>query len=443
MEVVVQLGERPLGTLSHDTHTNRFAFAYAEEWLADPNRFPLAPNLPLTSPEIANADAHSAAVRQFFENLLPEGEALDAAALASRVSKANLMGLLIALGREMAGALTVRSLDVEPIADGKVRRALTQAELSARIRSRPHESFAVWDGRVRLSIAGHQDKLAIHVDGNEWSLADGAGIASTHILKPEPVRRELAGLTSNEYFCMRLAARAGLPTASVELLHVPEPVLLVTRFDRRRVADGVERLHVIDGCQALGLSVAAKYERLYGGGRDVRHIRDGASLPKLFALLSGSARPLVERLALLRWVLFQVLIGNGDAHAKNISFFLDSGGLRVAPAYDLVSVRAIGAPLDASFAMAIGDAFTSDELSPFEWSHFAAACGLPQRQVARELRRLATRVLEVVGVVYEDAMAHGADRGMLDRVRAIVEDECRRQQTLAPAIEHVDADLFR
>lgn len=443
MEVVVHLGERRLGTLSHDTQTNRFAFAYAEEWLADRDRFPLAPNLPLTSTEIANSDAHSVAVRQFFENLLPEGEALDAAALASKVSKANLMGLLIALGREMAGALTVRSLDVEPIADGKVRRALTQAELSARIRSRPHESFAVWDGRVRLSIAGHQDKLAIHVDGDEWSLADGAGIASTHILKPEPVRRELAWLTSNEYFCMRLAAGAGLPTASVELLHVPEPVLLVTRFDRRRVPDGVERLHVIDGCQALGLPVAAKYERLYGGERDVRHIRDGASLPKLFALLSGSARPLVERLALLRWVLFQVLIGNADAHAKNISFFLDSGGLRVAPAYDLVSVHAIGASLDASFAMAVGDAFSSEELSPYEWTHFAVACGLPRRLVARELQRLATRMLEAVDVVYEEAIAHGADRGMLDRVRAIVEVECRRQRAMAPAIERVDSSLVR
>lgn len=443
MEVVVQLGERRLGTLSHDTQTNRFAFAYAEEWLADLDRFPLAPNLPLISPEIANADAHSAAVRQFFENLLPEGEALDAAALASKVSKANLMGLLIALGREMAGALTVRALDLEPIADGKVRRALTREELSARIRSRPHESFAIWDGRVRLSIAGHQDKLAIHVDGDEWSLADGAETASTHILKPEPVRRELAGLASNEYFCMRLAASAGLPTASVELLQVPEPVLLVTRFDRRRFHDGVERLHVIDGCQALGLPVAAKYERLYGGQRDVRHIRDGASLPKLFALLSGSARPLVERQALLRWALFQVLIGNADAHAKNISFFLDSGGLRVAPAYDLVSVRAIGAPLDSSYAMAVGDAFSSEELSPYEWAHFAAACGLPQRLVARELQRLAARVLEIADVVHEEAIAHGADRGMLDRVRAVVEDECCRQQTMAPAIEHVDADLFR
>lgn len=443
MEVVVQLGDRRLGTLSHDAQTNRFAFAYAEEWLADPDRFPLAPNLPLTSTEIANADAHSAAVRQFFENLLPEGEALDAAALASKVSKANLMGLLIALGREMAGALTVRSLDVEQVVDARVRRALTREELSARIRSRPHESFAIWDGRVRLSIAGHQDKLAIHVDGDEWALADGAGIASTHIVKPEPVRRELAGLTSNEYFCMRLAARAGLTTAGVELLHVPEPVLLVMRFDRRRVPDGVERLHVIDGCQALGLPVAAKYERLYGGQRDVRHIRDGASLPKLFALLSGSARPLVERQALLRWALFQVLIGNADAHAKNISFFLDSGGLRVAPAYDLVSVRAIGAPLDSSFAMAVGDAFSSEELSPYEWAHFAAACGLPQRLVARELQRLATRVLEVLDVVYAEATDRGADRSMLDRVRATIEDECRRQQAMAPAIEDVDSGLVR
>jgi hypothetical protein len=46
-------------------------------------------------------------VRQFFQNLLPEGQALEEdAALANKVSKANLMGLLIALGQDTAGALT-------------------------------------------------------------------------------------------------------------------------------------------------------------------------------------------------------------------------------------------------------------------------------------------------------------------------------------------------
>ena len=62
--------------------------------------------------------------------------------------------------------------------------------------------------------------------------------------------------------------------AEVELMHVPEPALLIKRFDRKFIDYGVERLHIIDGCQALGLSVGYKYERPYGNNPDVQHVRD-------------------------------------------------------------------------------------------------------------------------------------------------------------------------
>jgi serine/threonine-protein kinase HipA len=73
----------------------------------------------------------------------------------------------------------------------------------------------------------------------------------------------------------------------------------------------IQRLHCIDGCQALGLGVSMKYERPYGDTRDVQHIRDGASLPKLFTLIdAASPNPAADGLALLRWIIFQILIGN-------------------------------------------------------------------------------------------------------------------------------------
>jgi serine/threonine-protein kinase HipA len=46
----------------------------------------------------------------------------------------------------------------------------------------------------------------------------------------------------------------------------------------------------------------------------------------------------MTRLGLLRWALFQYLIGNADAHGKNMSFFCNPAGLALAPCYDLVSV---------------------------------------------------------------------------------------------------------
>ncbi|MDD5036368.1 MAG: HipA domain-containing protein, partial [Methylococcaceae bacterium] len=337
MKLEVRANERCIGWLSQDASSDLFALTYSPDWLAREDRFPLSPALPLESIS-SSREQHSATVRQFFQNLLPEGQALDDAAATNKVSKSNIVGLLIALGRETAGALSI-SLARTP-AETRTqpsRRLLSPAELSERIRARPEAPFTVWDGKVRLSIAGHQDKIAVLEEGESWFLIDGMGLASTHLLKPEPVRGRLEGMTTNELACMRLAQAVGLPTANVRLERVPETVLLIRRFDRKVEAEGVRRLHCIDGCQALGLGVGMKYERPYGDGRDVQHIREGASLPKLFALLEQTAAsPAAERLALLRWAIFQVLIGNTDAHGKNLSFFLDAGGLRLAPAYDLV-----------------------------------------------------------------------------------------------------------
>jgi hypothetical protein len=122
-----------------------------------------------------------------------------------------------------------------------------------------------------------------------------AELASTHLLKPEPVNALLAGMTTNERFCMGLAASIGIEVASTQLVHVPEPVLVVERFDRVRVPEGIGRLHCIDGCQALGLPVALKHERPYGNGEHVRHIREGANLPVHRRLLSALQRSLDRR----------------------------------------------------------------------------------------------------------------------------------------------------
>jgi serine/threonine-protein kinase HipA len=324
---------------------------------------------------------------------------------------------------------------------------VTREELSQRIRERPAMPFSVWDSKVRLSIPGYQDKVALFVRGEDWFLAEGA-LASTHILKPEPVEEIVANLTSNEFFCMRLAAACGLEVATVQLLHLPEPVLMVERFDRRIVAgngntggETVDRLHVMDGCQALGLPVDAKYERLYGSGKDVKHIRDGANLPHFFALQQLSAQPLAQRQKLLRWVIFQVLIGNTDAHAKNLSFFAGISGVRLAPAYDLVSTFGMNRDvIEDNFAMSIGDAFRQEELSPFEWAVMAERCGLPKGQVSQELRRLAGLINKLFPAVVADCVSQGANRAVLERIQAGIEACANEQLAIAPRISRVSLD---
>jgi HipA-like C-terminal domain len=95
-------------------------------------------------------------------------------------------------------------------------------------------------------LLGLKDIGSVYMKEDRWFLVEG-DLASTHIIKPEPVHRELSGLTSNEFFCMRLAKEVGLSVAPVELLHIPEEILVVERFDRRRQPATVERIHIIDG----------------------------------------------------------------------------------------------------------------------------------------------------------------------------------------------------
>lgn len=120
---------------------------------------------------------------------------------------------------------------------------------------------------MRLSIAGLQDKIAIYQRGDEWFFVEGARLASTVIVKPLPTRPQLADLPGNEHMCMQFAHAAGLTVAATQLVHVPEPVLFVRRFDRLEQGDRVQRLHLIEGCQALGLAAGMKYERPYGDSR--------------------------------------------------------------------------------------------------------------------------------------------------------------------------------
>ncbi len=123
---------------------------------------------------------------------------------------------------------------------------------------------------------------------------------------------------------MQLARECGIQVPNIQLKRYGKyPALLVERFDRKLTENNeVLRRHVIDGCQALNLPPEYKYERNYGSGRDVKHIRDGVSLAKLFNFANRCINPVETKAKILDWVLFNLLIFNYDAHGKNISFFI-------------------------------------------------------------------------------------------------------------------------
>jgi serine/threonine-protein kinase HipA len=341
-------------------------------------------------------------VKRFVENLLPEGRALDITATTYRVSKTNIFALIHALGTETTGAFRFWPSGQEPSTTvATPPREVTRDELNQRLSERDALPLAVWDGKVRMSIAGVQDKLMVYLDrsleqGGRLFLVEPP-LASTHILKPEPARAATPHLVVNEHFCMSLARRMGLPAAEVGIYRTPRPVLVVSRFDRvvSQQPDGpvVRRLHIIDACQAADLPSAYKYERNFGSGDHVRNIREGVSFEVLFDRVDQTVNKAAARLTLLRWALFQYLIGNSDAHGKNFSFFVRRQGLEPAPWYDLVSV--VQYPrLDHDLAMAFGDAFSFDEVEAFQLADFARRCGIDRRLMKREAARLGRLAVE-------------------------------------------------
>jgi serine/threonine-protein kinase HipA len=378
------LNRKHLGEITLDGGNDRYGLTYSPTWISEKG-FPVSPHL-----KFDNRQPES--VRRFLANLLPEGKWLEELSVTTHISRSNTFGLIATIGAETTGALTFRIGDPSTESLPTSFRPISELELMERIRNRREQSISLWDGKPRLSVAGVQDKLPLLVmpDG---VMGFGEGeLASTHILKFGTSSD--MHLVVNEYLCMELARRVKLPVAETDLVRIGEPVLMVKRFDRQWLgATVVNRLHLIDGCQMLDLPPTYKYERPFGKGGDAAVIRSGVTLPALFAACQICRVPVAAIRDLLNWVLFQLLIGNSDAHGKNLSFFVGPDGIEMAPAYDLVCLDIYGDRYDRDLALAIGDTFNPDDIMSYQLAEMCEDCKLPQRQVARSLTALCQKLL--------------------------------------------------
>jgi serine/threonine-protein kinase HipA len=411
-QLAVFLNRDPLGTITLHGKNDRYALEYAPSWLAGQGN--------AISPHLQPDACQSEQVKRFLANLLPEGKWLEELSIDNQISKSNIFGLIALLGAETTGALTF----VYDGAEGQPRptefRPVGNEELTERIAQRQQVSIARWDGKPRLSVTGVQDKLPILIrpDG---TMGFGEGeLASTHILKFG--RRPDMHMVVNEYICMELARQVGLPAAEVSLQRFGEPVLVVERFDRIWNGEKIDRRHVIDGCQILDLPPTYKYERPFGKSGHAACLRTGASLPQLFDACRLCRVPARAMRDLLNWALFQLLIGNSDAHGKNISYFVGRAGIDVAPFYDLLSIDIYGDEFDSDLAMAIGDEFLIEEILPYQLAEFCDACRLPQRQVAMTLKSLCSAVLAGADRLVLEGLLLAEERlfarKLLDRIRS-------------------------
>lgn len=347
-------------------------FAYDPRWAK--NGFAISISMPLRE------DPYLAPT--FFSNLLPEGALRQAICTRFHISYDNDFALLAAIGGECAGALSL--LDPggsPPKPDEWAYDALPPKKLQALLSN--EIPLLVGGATTRLSLAGAQDKVPVAMLDGKLHLPTG-NAPSTHILKLPSAR--WAHLPINEGFALGLAARIGFDVAPAKILpQTDPPSLLVERYDRRRSDDPwpAIRLHQEDMCQALGFPPSRKYE--HEGGPTFAQIVE--------VVRRNVTRPLVDVPRLLRWQAFNVVVGNSDAHAKNLAILYADDEARLAPFYDIVSTREYDR-IERDLAMSIGKRRNPDELHREQWA-----------TLARELEIAEHVVIDLVRDVAETSLA--------------------------------------
>ena len=428
----------PVGVLVRDP-SGSLAYAYLPNYVASTASIPISQSLPLTTEPYGDVVA-----RAFFDNLLQESDGpLRTVMDREGLARDDVAGLLYHLGKDCPGALSVLPAGAPPVKVPGVYATdyeeLPDSRLNAIVRAL-YDRRALPTGTGDPSpLAGVQSKIGLTIlpNGRFAEPKPGSGAPTTHILKvPDRHHRTAARLEAS---ALDLSRATGTLTSTARVQSIDGiDVLIVTRFDRAHDSEGrVVRLHQEDFAQALGLPSSLKYERRGQPARrfDVQAIR---------RVLDGTSEPTAARQTFIRNTLFDLLIGNGDGHAKNHAI-LHMGQRRwtLTPRYDLVPTQLDTAVTD-ELSYRIGDAETRDQISEVSLHSFLVQLGITSRPARRrlligEMRHLAQALVlqfsELDGRgqrVFCDLIASNI-RGLLPLVGLDVPVEARDRDAFVPS----------
>lgn len=406
----VYIGIKMAGSLQRDGVT--LSFAYDPDYLNGQSPLPLSRQLPLQAAPFGDTAAKS-----FFANLLPEGAIRIQVARQVGVSPENVFGLLEAIGGDCAGALSLVTPESNRPAIGHYR-PITADALALELANLPAHPFLAGEDGVRLSLAGAQNKLPVYYDGNGYFIPAGIN-PSSHIIKTAIL--QLKNSVANEAFCMNLAARVGLPTPAAEVVTIGnQPVYLVERYDRKHAGTGmIVRLHQEDFCQALGIAPEMKYEKEGGPG-----FRDCFQLVE-----EWSSEPLLDIQLLLNWSLFNFIVGNADAHGKNLSFLYRDGVVRLAPFYDIIST-AVYERINNKFAMKMGGQSDPRYLQGSDLKHFADEIGIDIRMVKSSLKQMVQRVEAASAMLADEYRKVSGSVAIIDDIQRVISRRIGKARSL-------------
>lgn len=401
-------GERLVGHLRRNSF-GHISFRYDPDWLSG-GGFAVSQSLPLDAEEFA---AEQGVAHRFFANLLPEGSFRERIVRNLKISDTDF-NLLRAIGGECAGALSIFPTGHQPPTEQSYR-PIDNEKLGALVAQRGQPYFWSGEKRPRFSLAGAQNKFPILVREGKYLLPQGES-PSSHILKFELA--EYHNIPAYETFTTLLAKSVGLPVVNIQLRSINKTrYIIMERYDRLRSTDGkVVRTHQEDFCQALGYGHQKKYQE-----------DGGSSFAECFQMLRDvSSDPATDLRHLLRWQIFNVLAGNSDGHAKNLSLLYKTNGeIRLAPFYDLICTRAIER-IDPHLALSVGNEKNPGIIIRHHWEDMARECDIRPQYLLDLVDEIAARLLENLSstrALFEDRFG---EYPALQRIEQIVTNQCKK-----------------
>lgn len=398
----------PIGALKRG-QDGGLVFQYRGSYANQSNALPLSLSLPLTDEPYGDV-----LTRAFFDNLLQERDGpLQHLMAREGIARDDVAALLFHLGKDCAGAISVLP---EGAPAAKVPgnyehdyNIITEGEVSRIVKSL-HERNVFPDGTDDPSpLAGVQNKFAMTFlpDGQFAWPKPGLGAPTTHIIKI-PKRTNL-NESRLEAAALALSTLTGQETVDAEThIFAGIEVLVVKRFDRALNEEGlIIRLHQEDLAQALGLPRELKYERYGKAGRrfDTRAIKK---------IIDQTAATGDSRADFIHATIFDLLIGNTDAHAKNHALLYDGFRRpRLAPRYDLVPTR-LDSNVTEELPFKIGNATRLEEITAPDFDAFLKDIGIVRPNGRKRITQnyfteLANVLAPMLENIAKDGMKNFAD----------------------------------
>lgn len=338
--------------------------------------------------------------RKFFRGLLPENaQMLESMSQHAHCLVKDTFGLLQHYGKESNGALSFWDLRDVPLHPSKPFLPNHGTK---------HTPFDAKTSEYFGLFSGNEKKYPIRIVEQKLMMGE-PGKGSTHFLKMSNPNKVL-----NEYFCLKLAKALGIDCVTATLQPIAKELgLLVERFDRSiNALHQMQFYHQEDFAQALGHSAIHKFEWDKGPG-----------LKDCFGLLTKAIVPAICRLQLARRVIFNYLIGNVCAHAKNISMlYQGTNKPMLAPLYSLTGTH----DDMQNMAMKIGSSYQIAQISINDWQLFCKETKYSFPILKQMLREIAQQIVPLALEYREMLKMQKYDVKEIDQLIIAIKRRCER-----------------